>query len=158
MDFGSIQTIAVMPFRNLTRDSQASDRVRDVFMTKLLATGGVYVIPPGEVSRGISTVGIIDVASPSTEEIKKFSNNVNSNAVITGVLKEYGEVRSATSSANIISLSMQMIEGQTGLVIWSASSTKGGISISDRLFGGGGVPMNDITERAVDELIKKLFD
>ena len=42
MDFGAIQTIAVMPFSNLSRDSLASERVRDVFMNMLLATGAVY--------------------------------------------------------------------------------------------------------------------
>jgi len=72
-------------------------------------------------------------------------------------VREYGEVRSGTTSANIISLSLQMIETQTGKVVWTASSTKGGISIWDRLFGGGGQPMNVITEKAVNDLINKLF-
>jgi hypothetical protein len=27
----------------------------------------------------------------------------------------------------------------------------------DRLFGGGGRPMNDVTQAAVDDLINKLF-
>jgi hypothetical protein len=54
MDFGAIQTVAVMPFINLTRDNIAAERVRDVFMTMLQATGGVYVTPPGEVARGVS--------------------------------------------------------------------------------------------------------
>jgi hypothetical protein len=78
-------------------------------------------------------------------------------AVITGVLKEYGEVRSGATSANIISVSLQMMEAQTGKVVWSASSTKGGISIWDRLLGGGGQPMDKITQKAVDDLINKLF-
>jgi hypothetical protein len=34
---------------------------------------------------------------------------------------------------------------------------KGGISLWDRLFGGGGQPMNKITEKAVNDLINKLF-
>src|SRR5512146_2645881 len=42
MDFGSLQAVAVLPFTNLTREQMAADRVRDVFMTMLQATGGVY--------------------------------------------------------------------------------------------------------------------
>lgn len=157
MDFGSIQTVAVMPFVNLAREQVAAERVRDVFMTRLMATGGIYVLPPGEVARGIAVVGIQNPTAPNPEEIRKFAGIVKANAVITGVVNEYGDVRSGSSSANMISVSMKMTEVQLGKVVWSAASTKGGIGISDRLFGGGGQPMNDITVKAVDELIEKLF-
>ena len=59
--------------------------------------------------------------------------------------------------ANIISVSLQMIETQTGKVVWTDSSTRGGISIWDRLFGGGGKPMNKVTEKAVNDLIYRLL-
>ncbi len=64
MDFGAIKTVAVMPFGNLTRELVAADRVRDVFMTMLLATGEVYVLPQGEVAKGIITAGIINPTAP----------------------------------------------------------------------------------------------
>ena len=37
------------------------------------------------------------------------------------------------------------------------ASTKGGIDAFDRLFGGGGKPMNDVTEAAIDDILKKLI-
>jgi hypothetical protein len=157
MDFGAIQTVAVLPFLNLTRDNLAAERVRDVFINKLLSTGAVYVLPAGEVARGVATVDVQNPFSPSPEEIVKLGPIIKVQAVITGVVKEYGEVRSGTTSANLISLSLQMIETQTGKVVWTASTTKGGISTWDRLFGGGGQAMNDITEKAVNDLINKLF-
>ncbi len=157
MDFGAIQNIAVLPLANLTRDQQAGERVRDVFVTALLATGGVYVIPTGEVAKGISLTGMTNPTAPSKEEILKFAALVKADAVITGVLREYGEVRSGSSTANVISLSTQMIETQTGRVVWSASVTKGGVTFKDRLLGGGGDPLNYVTEKAVDDLINKLF-
>jgi len=157
MDFGAIQNIAVMPLSNQTREQTAADRVRDVFINKLLSTGAAYVLPVGEVKRGITRAGISDPTSPSPEEIVKFAGIVKADAVITGVVKEYGEVRSGTSSATSIALSMQMFEAQTGRVVWSASSTKGGITLGDRLLGGGGEPMNVVTEKAVDDIIDKLF-
>ena len=42
-------------------------------------------------------------------------------------------------------------------VVWSASSTKGGISFWDRLIGGGGEPANKVTEQAIDALLDKLL-
>jgi hypothetical protein len=157
MDFGSVHSVAIMPFNNLTRESAAAERVRDIFTTKLLATGALYVIPPGEVARGVARVGVNNPVAPSSEELIKMAGVIKADAIITGTVREYGELRSGTAAANVISLSVQMIEAQTGRVVWSASTTKGGIGISDRLFGGGGEPMNDITEKAVNDIIKKLF-
>jgi hypothetical protein len=157
MDFGSIHTVAVMPFANLSRDIAPAERVRDVFVTALLATGGVYVIPVGELNRGINRMGLAVPSAPSTEEVVKLGSFIKADALLTGTLREYGEVRSGSAVANVISLSMQMIEAQTGRIVWSASTTKGGVGIVDRLFGGGGEAMNPITEKAVDELINKLF-
>jgi hypothetical protein len=157
MDFGSIQTVAVLPFANLTRDMQAADRVRDVFMTMLLATGGMYVVPAGEVARGIGIAGVSAPTSPSADEVKKLATTLKADAIITGVIREYGDLRQSSASGYVISLSVQMREAQAGRVVWSASSTQGGIGMKERLMGGGGQPMNVITEKAVNEILDKLF-
>ncbi|ACM21506.1 lipoprotein, putative [Geotalea daltonii FRC-32] len=158
MDFGSVRTVAVLPFANLTRDNQAAERVRDVFSNMLMATGAIYVMPAGEVLRGLSRAGITNAAAPSPEDIIKLAGIIKVDAVITGVVREYGEVRSGSSGANVISLGVQAIEAQSGKVVWNASSTQGGIGMSERLLGGGGEPMNRITEKAVNELLDKLFN
>jgi hypothetical protein len=157
MDFGAIQKVAVMPFENLTTDRLAGERVRDVFSAMLLSTGTVYVLPPGEVARGVARVDIKNPSAPSVEEMMRLGGIIKVDAMVTGVVREYREVRSGTTSANIISISLQMTETQTGKVVWTASSTKGGISVWDRLFGGGGKAMNEVTEEAVDDLLDKLF-
>jgi hypothetical protein len=157
MDFASIQSVAVLPFSNLTRDNMAAERVRDVVMTMLLATGGIYVIPPGEVARGIATAGISNPTNPSDGDIKKLAVALKADAIISGVLREYGDVRQMQTAGNIISFSLQLKEAQAGKVVWSASSTRGGIGMKERLIGGGGEPMNNITEKAVNEIINKLF-
>jgi len=157
MDFGAIQTVAVLPFQNLSRESMAADRVRDVFINGLLSTGAVYVVPVGEVARAVGRSEIQTPATPSPEEIIKLGSNIKAQAIIAGVVREYGEVRSGTSSSGVISISVQMLEAQTGKTVWTATSTKGGIDVWDRLFGGGGRPMNDITRDAVDDVIRRLF-
>ena len=157
MDFAAIKTVAVMPFNNFSRDSVASDRVRDVFINILLSTGEIYVLPTGEVTRGIVLVGITIPSTPSPEEIVKLASLIKADAVITGAVREYDTVRSGSTSANLISISLQMIESHTGKVVWTASSTKGGISMWDRLLGGGGKPMNEVTEEAVNDILDKFF-
>lgn len=158
MDFSAIQSVAVLPFLNLTSEEKAADRVRDAFMGMLLASEAFYVLPPGEVNRGIGKAGMRKPQEPTAEEIKAISKILEVNAVITGVLREYATVRSGSAEANLVSLSVQMLEIEKGTVIWSASSTKGGVGMSDRLIGGGGQPMNKVTEQVVNDLLDKLFE
>lgn len=156
-DFGAVRIVAVMPFENLSKETQATSRVRDVFMNMLLSTGAIYVLPSGEVARGLTRAGLEKATILSAEDAVRLGGIVKANAVITGVVREYGEVRSGASSSNVISLSLQMMETQTGRVVWNGSSTRGGITASDRLFGGGGRPMDDVTRDAVIEVLNKLF-
>lgn len=157
MDFSLVHTVAVLPFGNLTPVQTAGERVREVFMTMLQATGAVYVLPPGEVSRAIARAGLSDPTSPAPDEVVSLGKLLGADAIITGTVLEYGETRSGTAAASMISLTARMMEAKTGRVVWSASSTKGGIGPGARLFGGGGEPMNEVTTKAVDDLLDKLF-
>jgi hypothetical protein len=158
MDFGSLQSVAVLPFQDLTRTQEAAERVRDTFIGMLLATEAVYVLPTGEVARGISKTGGLRGSGPSAEQVRQLGTILQVEAIITGTLREYGTVRSGTTSANVVSLSLQMMEASTGRVVWSASSTKGGITMLDRLLGARGEPMNVVTEKVVNDLLDKLFE
>ena len=157
MDFGSMRSVAVMPFANLARETVAGDRVRDVFVTMLLATGAVYVVPHGEVVRALGAITVAQPSSPSIDDVVKLGKVLKVDAIVTGTVREYGEVRSGSSSGNVVSLSIQIIETATGKVVWAASSTQGGVSTADRLLGSGGTPMNQATEAAVNDLLNKLF-
>ena len=157
MDFAAVRTVAVLPFSNLTQTQTASERVRDVFSTMLLSTGALYVLPAGETQRALVRSAVAVQTAPSRDEAIAIGKALSADAIVTGVVKEYGEIRSGSTSANAVSVSVQMIETQTGKVVWAASSTQGGVGFVDRLLGGGGDPMNKVTEDAVHDLLNKLF-
>jgi len=158
MDFSLVRSVAVMPLANFSRQSTAADRVRDVLMNMLQATGAMYVMPSGEVARGVDRLAIEDPTSMTGDEIVSLAKNLGVDAVIVGSVREYGEIRSGTSNSNAISISMQMMEAETGRVVWNAASTRGGVGTTERLFGGGGQPMNAVTQEAVNDLLDQLFN
>jgi hypothetical protein len=157
MDFSVLKNVAVMPFANLSGQQLAGERVRNTFMSSLLATGVLYIIPAGEVARGIDRAAVTNPTAPSSDDVAKLAAIVRADAIITGVVKEYGSVRSGNTQSNVISVDLQMIEKESRKIVWSASTTRGGVSMMDRLLGGGGQPMNDVTKAAVDDLINKLL-
>lgn len=158
MDFSLLQKVGVLPFANLTQAPAAAERVRDVFMTMLQAGGSIYVLPPGEVARGLDRAAVTNRTTPTAEECVNLGKILQVDAMITGVVREYGEVRSGSAASNVVSVSVQLMETQTGKIVWSASSTQGGITAGDRMFGGGGDPMDQVTTEAVRDLLDKLFE
>jgi hypothetical protein len=157
MDFGSVKTVAILPFQNLSRENTAAEQVRDTLFAALLATKAVYVLPPGEVSRGIARVGMSNPAAPTVEEATRLGTLLKVDAVLTGVVREFGEIRTGGGSAPVVSVSAQMIEASSGKVVWSGTTTRGGLTVTDRLLGSGGRPVNPVTEAAVDDLLDQLF-
>jgi hypothetical protein len=157
MDFGLIQSVAVLPFENLSGAQNAGDTSRDVFMTLLQAKVDLYVVPPGEILRAISRIQPANPRIPTVEEAVRLAENLSADVIITGTVLEYGQVRSGSAASNVCSLSLKMLEGQTGRIVWSASTTRGGISAGDRLVGSGGQPMNVVVTRAAEDLVDRLF-
>lgn len=128
MNFAAVQSVAVLPFQNLTSEEDAAARVRDAFMGMLLATEAIYVLPPGEVERGITRTSLRTPEQPSGEKVQELGQILKVDAVITGVLREYGNVRSGQTEANLISVSLQMLEVETGRIVWSGAATKGALA------------------------------
>src|SRR5512134_188341 len=87
MDFSLVQKVAVLPFENLTTANTAAERVRDVFMTMMQATGSSYVIPPGEVARGLDRAAVARSTAPSPDEVVNLGKVIGVDAVITGVVR-----------------------------------------------------------------------
>ena len=58
MDFGSIQRVAVLPMANLSRETTAAARIRDVLVTMLLASEAFEVVPQGELARALQRIGV----------------------------------------------------------------------------------------------------
>lgn len=159
VDLDLVQTAAVLPFINLTSDEKAAERVRNVFSTMLQATGRVTVSPPGEIAKSLGRAGATGVKGeePTLEVITNVGKAVQAEVVIVGTLLEYGPVRSGNSQANAIAFGVRMYEVESGRMIWTGSTTAGGVTASDRFFGGGGEPMEVVTEEAVKDLLDRMF-
>lgn len=156
-DLGIIKKVAVIPFDNLSRDQFAGDKVREIFISELLATGGFDVMEPGEVTKVLREQGIASVKSLGPAEVKKIGKALNAQAIILGSVNEYGEVRSGAITAPEVSLSLRMLEVESGQIVWSVSHTEGGIGVMARLFGLGESTLSETTRKLVRIQIGTLF-
>jgi nitrogen regulatory protein PII len=126
IDLSLVQTVAVLPFDNLTSDDKAGERVRDVFSTMMQATGAVYVVPPGEVAKALGRARVQKFDEPTPEEVTAVGSAVKADVVITGVVREYGQVRSGNSTANAIAVGVKLF---AWWVDWQAARQGGDLTL-----------------------------
>ena len=158
VDISYISKVAVMPFANLTRDEFAGQKLREILIAELLLTGVLDVVETGEVSRVLAQEKVEKPSSLNTGQIKKVGKALGVQAILVGTIEEYGEVRSGSLSAPLVTISLRMLDVESGSIVWSVNHSKGGIKTMARLFGVGGdsiskVSMTDFRNVSVSILL-----
>lgn len=157
VDFSTIKRVAVLPLNNLTREQFAADRIREMIITELLATGYLDVVEPGQTDKVIPRPRGQSPVALTPQEIKKFGKILNVQAFITGAVEAFGEVRFGQISAPEVCLTLHMVDVESGTIIWSVTNARGGVSFYTRLFGLGGDTMSESARKTVRKAIDTLI-
>jgi TolB-like protein len=157
-DFSFVQRVAVVPFDNLSSDSQAGDRATRLLITELLASGAVDVVEPGEVQAALRKLGGGRITAPSAEQVIALGNALNIQGVVIGTVAQSEVMRFGSAMRPVVTLDAQMIETDTGATVWAATHTEKGSTLSARVLGTGGEPLGETTRRCVQTLLGTLLD
>jgi len=160
-DFSFVQSVAVLPFDNLSQDSEAGTRVTRIMITELLASGAVDVVEPGEVTAAVSKIPgrqAAAAATPSTQDIIALGTELGVQALILGTVTQSEVLRSAGVQRPVVSLDARMVETETGKAVWAATHTETGGTISAKVLGTGGKPLAETTRRTVRGLLNTLLE
>ncbi len=156
VDFGFIERVAVLPFENLSNDQQAGFRATRLMITELLASGAVDVVEPGEVEGALAKIRGRP-SQPSIEEIVGLGQSLEVQAVIMGTVAQSEILRSGAVAIPAVTLDAQMVETETGAIVWAATNTEKGGSASARFLGSGGQPISVTTRKCVQTLLESLL-
>ena len=155
--FNSIETVAVIPFENLSDDQGAAMRITRVFVAELLARKAFDIVEPGEVSRVLEKLSLVRTADLQKDQVKDIAKALGVQAIFLGSVTESTSGRNGGSSANEVTLSARLIETEKATTIWSATHTEGGRSFFQVLFGLEPDTKSQVTMDCVKRLIKTLI-
>lgn len=158
IDFSFVQRVAVLPFENLSADQPAGFRATRLMITELLASGAVDVVEPGEVEGALARLAGGRPRRPTIEQIVSLGQGLGVQAVILGTVAQSDVLRSGAVGIPVVTLDAQMVETETGAIIWAATHTEKGRGFSARLLGTGGQPISETTRRCVQELLATLLE
>lgn len=125
-----IQTIAVLPFEG----ASAAPRIREFAMTQVLATGLFDVVDKGRVDSFLAQEAITPGMPLDAPTLKRLGQITNVQAFLLGSVEQSTESRGSASFSEI-TMTLRLIDVETGALLWQASGLGSGYSLADRLFG-----------------------
>lgn len=155
-DYTNIKRIAVLPFESLTTDEYAGEKIRQSVITDLLSRG-IDIIEPGEVTRTLIELKIKSLSSIKTADIQTLAKTLNADALMMGSVKAYGISKGINVSYPEVSITLRLIEGSSGKIIWSVCNTSGGPNFWTRHFGAENISLSETANKVVKEAIDTLF-
>jgi TolB-like protein len=127
---GHIQMVAVLPFEG----GGSAPRIREFAMTQLLASGLFDVADKGRVDNLLQEEGIAEGAPLDAATIRRLSQRLKVQAVLFGSVQQESETRGNAVFAQT-TMTLRLIDSETGTLLWQASGRGSGYSLADRLFG-----------------------
>ncbi len=156
-DFSTYSRVAVLPFGNLSSDRFAGERLREILTIELSALGLFDLVELGEVNQVLRKQDVPGVTEIGTEKVRELGKAMGVQAFLTGSVMGYQERRQGNITAPMISLSLRMIDVETGILVWSAANDRTGLSAWTRFFGVGEESQVDASRQLVRELIETLY-
>jgi hypothetical protein len=157
VDFSFIRRVAIFPFHNMSRDTQAAARLQSVFMAGILEYGELILVDQGEVLHTLQKLNISAGAALSSEQIIRLGKALSVEGIFFGTVEEYGLARISNTQVYTVTAAFSLSETETGSLIWNSQVSKNGTSFWRRLFGGGSASLYSVSRSAVETAQRTLF-
>jgi hypothetical protein len=151
--------IALLPLDNLTLADGASQKMDQILLVELLRLGAFDVADPGDVEKVLLDLRIRRASQLSLQEVNAVSEELEVRALMVGSILEYGTMASRPTSGGpvpTISITLRMIHGTTGEIIWAASHSRTGDD-AEKVFGiGRTVDPTKLSKDVAREILRAL--
>lgn len=156
-DLSFYKKIAVIPFRNLTSERFAGERVTRAFLTELVMTEHYEIVDQNEFAAVLDKIG----GNPGFEgiydpaKVKEAATQINVSAVLRGSVTEYTMQRTGTSDIPVVAFDAELIDVATSNVVWRGSVVRRGKGRVP-LLGGGTRTYGQLVQDATRDLVRQI--
>ncbi len=159
VDISYYETIGVLPFKNLTNDRLAGEKVANALITELLVKKSFDVVEPGqfrEKARGILSGGIDSGGEWKLDNIKKLGSEAEVQGIITGTVRDYEMVRIGQTSYPLVTVDVELIDVETGKVVWMISHTRKGGPHLPIISLGETYTLGEMTQKVCKDIVDRI--
>lgn len=156
VDFGFVKKISVLPVENNSKDEFAPELVRDITITRILAMKLFDVTDKGQVDSFLREEAIDPGKPLDTPTIKRLGQKLGVQGLLLTTLDIAADSRKGTMNYPEMSVTLRLVEVETGLVIWQAGGHQSGDSFLRRLFGLSGRDKYQVTVSLVEDVLQTI--
>src|SRR5262245_28007637 len=149
-DMTLYQKVAVLPFQNLSPQPMAGERVTRVFVTELIISDRYKVVEPAEfraVLKDLDGQPSGDGAYESAK-LKEAAGRVGATGIIRGAVTDYQVQRNGQDEFAVLSFDAELMDVETGNVVWRGSITRRGSNRIPLVGGSSGRTLGSLTQDA----------
>lgn len=157
IDLGYVTTIAVLPFENNSKDKYASERLRDITITKILALKNFDVVDKGIVDNQLKNEAItLSGDNLDIQTMERIGQLINCQALLLGTVDSAGDKRRGSVSYHQLTITLRLIDSSTGTILWHGTGSRNGDSFGSRIFGITPDDEFGVAFKLLDELIRTI--
>jgi TolB-like protein len=150
------KTVAVLPFNNYTADPYVTLRCREILMTEMMASGLFEVVEKGQVDSRLKEEAIDWGAPLDAPLLRRLGQRLGVQGLLMGSVDDVGESRIGNSVYPELSITMRLVDTESGMIIWQASGRGSGYSVWGRLFGVGFKDSFEVTLELIRTLLASM--
>ena len=157
-DLSYVRTVAIVPFKNLTQEKCAEEKVMHMAATEMLRRG-VDVVEFGEVAKVLRGEGQgRDTGTINKKVAAGAAQRLGVEAFLMGAVQEFGQVGKGGEAYAEVCVTMRLLDAKSCTILWEATHSLKGTSVVDRLFGIGGQSRSDLSRDVVEDMLATLFN
>jgi len=157
-DMTLYRKVAVLPFLNLSPQPLAGERVTRAFVTELIIADRYRVVEPGEFRAVLRDMEV----QPSPDgaydpaKLREAAGRVGATGIVRGAVSDYQMQRSGQDEVAVLSFDAELMDAETGNVVWRGSITRRGGARIPILGGASTRTLGRLTQEACVELVNGL--
>jgi hypothetical protein len=124
--------------------------------TELLQLEVFEVVDRGAVDAVLRELRLASPSDISPSALKKISQKLNVQAILTGSVDEYETERSGNISLAFVAVSLKLIDAKSTEVIWQITASEKGGGVLTRLFGVGEKSLVEVGHILIRKCLKTL--
>ena len=127
--------VCVLPFENLSKESDADLKVMEIFLTELFS-GRIFedIVDPVQANAALQGLRIRKPNSLDKETIKALGERLGVQYLILGTVTDYTYGKNKGSAAQV-GLNVRMLDVDNGNILWTGNCYKDGSISLGRIFG-----------------------
>lgn len=151
-----IESVAVIPFDNLSQHPDAGKKVVNLLLTELVNTGLFRLADMGEVESSLRRLRIRTTAEIDLSKLKTLGDELDIQTIIVGSIDEYELRQGKAGLISVVSVNARMLDVGTGDILWAINNAHDGEDW-ETIFGFGKViSLSQLAQIVVSEMVEGL--